>query len=409
MDVNQKDRQKLLNRVFNLLDGWSFILDGEGTILSLNESARNQLGGNQKDLPGKKISQVLFTRHKDFQDAYRKVAFESQNPVEYQFEEEGKKYKINIVPVFIGEKQTECLYILRVNDITENIKDEELLFRYKQMVSSVSNPIVFLDEHLKIRSYNDAFLLLYKTFEKNIIGTPIKTVFGKNNYQKLKNCINSCFMGHHIFMNDWFEFNDGIRRYMQIDFHPLMVEEDQVSGIIISQNDVSERKIIEEKLEELNRTDNLTGVYNRKKFKERLDLETERFRRYQITLSIIMFDIDHFKEINDRHGHDVGDQVLVELSRLTRNNIRDMDLLCRWGGEEFILLLPHTNLKSATLMAEKLRRMVESHEFPKVSRMTCSYGVTDFRKNDEEKTLFKRVDEALYEAKKAGRNQVRHR
>lgn len=408
MTFTEQELKKFFPEVFNLLEGWSFILDSEGVILAANDSAVNLLPGTRKQMVGRDINEIIFSKQSDMQDAYRKVARESKNPVEYQFQARGKTFKIHVVPVFPGTGDEDCRFILRINDITENKKDEELLFRYKQMVSSVNNPIVFLDEHLKIRSYNDAFLLLYKTFEKNIIGTPIKSVFGEKNFRKLASCIKSCFTGHHIFMNDWFDFSDGIRRYMQIDFHPLKVEEDQVSGIIISQNDVSERKIIEEKLEELNRTDGLTGVYNRKKFRERLELETERYRRYGVTFSVVMFDIDHFKAVNDRCGHDVGDQVLVELTRVTRNNIRDMDLLCRWGGEEFILLLPHTGLKSAVLMADKLRKSIASHSFPETTKITCSYGVTEFRKEDNEDSLYKRVDSALYQAKNAGRNLVRY-
>jgi diguanylate cyclase (GGDEF)-like protein len=119
-----------------------------------------------------------------------------------------------------------------------------------------------------------------------------------------------------------------------------------------------------------------------------------------------MFDIDHFKEINDGYGHAVGDEVLVELSGLVRRNIRSADLFARWGGEEFMVLLPHTDLGGAASMAEKLRESVETHSFPGVARVTCSFGVAGFTEIDDATVILKRVDDALYEAKETGRNRV---
>ncbi len=174
--------------------------------------------------------------------------------------------------------------------------------------------------------------------------------------------------------------------------------------LVAERTEALEQKI--KQVEELSVTDPLTGIFNRKRFNEELSVEIERVKRYSGFLALIMFDIDHFKEINDAYGHAVGDAVLVELTSLVGSLIRKADVFSRWGGEEFLILLPETDLDGAEKMAEKLRASVETRKFPGVARVTCSFGVATFTEIDDEDTLFKRADDALYEAKKTGRNRV---
>ena len=119
-----------------------------------------------------------------------------------------------------------------------------------------------------------------------------------------------------------------------------------------------------------------------------------------------MYDIDHFKEVNDTYGHEVGDSVLRELTRRVQNTIRDEDAIGRWGGEEFLILVGNVSSEQATALAERIRGIVELVPFQIVGTITVSFGVTSARKDDTRKTLFARVDKALYEAKKTGRNKV---
>jgi diguanylate cyclase (GGDEF)-like protein len=119
-----------------------------------------------------------------------------------------------------------------------------------------------------------------------------------------------------------------------------------------------------------------------------------------------MFDIDHFKSINDNFGHDAGDQILVNITGLVLREIRDTDVLARWGGEEFILLLPHTDGVTAAEAAERIRRSLEKFDFQHVAKVTASFGVTEYRPGEGSDTLLKRVDTALYAAKDQGRNRV---
>lgn len=153
-------------------------------------------------------------------------------------------------------------------------------------------------------------------------------------------------------------------------------------------------------------TDPLTGIYNRAKFDESLDNETTRSQRYKSPLSLIMYDVDHFKRVNDEHGHQIGDDVLVRLSEIVFERIRSTDLLARWGGEEFVILVPGLDGPTAHQAAEKLRAAIEQATFGVVGNITCSFGVAEFAEGDSAATLVARADNALYRAKMRGRNRT---
>jgi diguanylate cyclase (GGDEF)-like protein len=163
---------------------------------------------------------------------------------------------------------------------------------------------------------------------------------------------------------------------------------------------------LEHELETLASTDSLTNIYNRSKYEEIIAREIERANRYNRFLSMIIFDIDFFKKINDNYGHLVGDQVLKTLVSLTKKQMRGTDYLIRWGGDEFILILPETNLEGAKGFAERIRDLTARHKFDDIETLTVSLGVTHFCRGDMEHILFKRVDEALYKAKISGGNRV---
>ena len=153
-------------------------------------------------------------------------------------------------------------------------------------------------------------------------------------------------------------------------------------------------------------TDHLTGLNNRSKFEKEIKKEIYRAERYKKDFSIIMVDIDHFKDVNDNFGHEVGDSVLKEFAVLLAQNIRHSDMISRWGGEEFIILCPNTDSQSAAVLAEKLRDKAEEFIFKVIGHKTASFGVAQFSKENDAKKLFLEVDQALYEAKKQGRNRV---
>ena len=173
--------------------------------------------------------------------------------------------------------------------------------------------------------------------------------------------------------------------------------------------DESNRKLrmANEHLEEIALTDRLTGAWNRRKFEETAEQEMLRSQRYQEEVSILLIDIDFFKQINDEHGHLVGDQVLVEVVERIQQKLRVVDSIYRWGGEEFAVLLPCSTGEAAVAAAEKLRREVENKPLSaKKLRLTVSIGVAEFMSEDTLESWLKRVDDALYQAKKSGRNKV---
>lgn len=171
-------------------------------------------------------------------------------------------------------------------------------------------------------------------------------------------------------------------------------------------HDVTERKQAEEEIALQATTDPLTGIANRREFHAQLKKEVERSKRYATPLSLIMYDIDHFKRINDTFGHDAGDSVLRELAELVKRHIRTVDTLARWGGEEFMIIMPQSDGMAAGDAAEKLRGEITQHPFKGVGTLTVSFGVTAFTPHDDINAFLKRVDDALYQAKKSGRNRV---
>ncbi len=162
----------------------------------------------------------------------------------------------------------------------------------------------------------------------------------------------------------------------------------------------------EKELELLATTDELTDLYNRRAFSVHMKKEVERANRYATPLCLLMFDIDFFKKVNDTYGHEIGDSVLTEIAHLAKTTVRDQDVLARWGGEEFMVILPHTDEQGALHFAERLRRAIAEHDFVKPPNVTVSLGVTERQPGDNCDLLLSRVDLALYDAKAKGRNRA---
>jgi diguanylate cyclase (GGDEF)-like protein len=168
------------------------------------------------------------------------------------------------------------------------------------------------------------------------------------------------------------------------------------------------KKIFDQDLENMALTDGLTGLYNRRYFDMFYENIFNQSSRYGIPLTLIMCDIDHFKKINDTYGHDKGDVVLKEISDILKTNTRKTDIASRFGGEEFMLCLPSTEITSALDVARKIKQMVLKVKTKDIKKVTISMGVTFYRKEFENnpKGLLKRLDDLLYEAKKRGRNRI---
>ena len=170
--------------------------------------------------------------------------------------------------------------------------------------------------------------------------------------------------------------------------------------------DISYRKELELELKRRATTDSLTGIANRSRIEEFLEHQIRQGERYHSPFSIILIDIDHFKKVNDTYGHEVGDLVLKAVVNLVKLNIREADVLARWGGEEFVILVPSLELEAASKVAEKVRLSLYGHHIPKAARVTASFGVAQFYPGANIRDLVKNADTALYHSKDSGRNCV---
>jgi diguanylate cyclase (GGDEF)-like protein len=177
-----------------------------------------------------------------------------------------------------------------------------------------------------------------------------------------------------------------------------------VAGIVVAVSNLEKAHL---RIITLVNTDSLTRLANRRFFIEFLEKAMAFAKRHGQALCVIMADLDNFKSINDTYGHQAGDQVLAAFGQVMQASIRQEDLAARFGGEEFILMLPGTPLENATILAERLRESLENLSFaPLKTRVTASFGIAQYQPDDTFETLVKRADEALYAAKAAGRNRV---
>jgi diguanylate cyclase (GGDEF)-like protein/PAS domain S-box-containing protein len=218
-------------------------------------------------------------------------------------------------------------------------------------------------------------------------------------YQPLKNDL-----VEYLLFNARYKRKDGSEYIAEIRLQKL--NQNGKKQFVAIAHDITERMDLEENLKRLATIDSLTGIYNRYSINKEFDIEIERAKRYDSTFACVMLDIDHFKSVNDTYGHDIGDNILKEFTALISKYIRHGDRFGRWGGEEFILLLPELNNNQAVLLTEKLRKIIEEHLFQDHLQITVSCGVTTFNQGDSKKSLLKRADRVLYEAKNRGRNKV---
>lgn len=199
---------------------------------------------------------------------------------------------------------------------------------------------------------------------------------------------------------------DGESIYTDTVLSGIYDEENKFRELLAVSRDITEKVKMRREIKRLSETDKLTQLYNRLKLDSALENELNRTKGSTTTFGLIMIDIDHFKQVNDRFGHMAGDVILVELAELFKTSIRSTDIVGRWGGEEFMVILPDTDEKVAAELAEKICRKVSENRFPKQESITISLGVSVFNKDTSVDSIIYRADQALYLAKNNGRNQV---
>jgi len=398
------------NLIFSLIDASSdlaIIIEPNGTIYEINDAALRRFGLNREETVGSSLFKLLPEDFINFRKVYLEIVLQSNTP--HRFEDEYKSFIYNATIYPLMDKETSKIDKIAIfaTDKTVFKRNEDMYIKYSEILSTVQSPIIYIDKEKKIKIINEVYERYFKIKKDDIYDIPIKNLYGYKTFEeKLKENIDKCLKGNIVHSQDWFDFPDNSKRYMLMSYYPSFKNESTVIGAVINSTDITKMKNLEDELKRLSITDKLTGIYNRVKFSESLTDEISRCKRYNGNLSLIMFDIDHFKKINDSFGHNIGDEVLKKLSKLVQNCIRDTDLFFRWGGEEFMILLPQTNLKDAIILCERIRVDIESEYFEGPNTVTCSFGVTQYNENDSEDSFTKRVDNALYDSKHDGRNRV---
>jgi diguanylate cyclase len=280
---------------------------------------------------------------------------------------------------------------------------------YYQKIINGSSNIIFINNPFETIEVNDTFYKYFKEFRSF------------EEFKQEHRCISEYFLLEEGCLRqtmdgvNWLEYlithrggKNSVKmelageiRYFSISAS-LISQEKQHYAIIMS--DITEQETYKQELEHLTITDTLTGIGNRRYFQNKMAEECSRATRYKYPFSLILFDIDYFKQVNDEHGHNTGDEVLKEYTNLITPMLRENDIFCRIGGEEFIILLPHVDEAAAQKIAQKLRLAIQEHQ--KIVPITMSFGVTQYINGEDEESVFQRVDKALYKAKENGRNRV---
>lgn len=297
-----------------------------------------------------------------------------------------------------------------VRDITGIVRIE------KQLKDSESRLKLIIEKSpIGIFSYSvDGVVIKANSRFSEIIGTSRDAILGFNVYslknEKMLEAISWTLKGESANYEDYYTSTlSGKSIFVRASFVPLVNEEGNLVGGLGIVEDFTDRKRLEEEILKLSITDKLTQIYNRMKLDEALEQEVIRSKRSLQTFCTILVDIDHFKSVNDSNGHQMGDVVLIEVASLLKTEVRESDIVGRWGGEEFLIIATQTNREGGVKLAEKLRILIENHKFSCPEKITCSFGVASYQDGCTPSSLISRADEALYIAKRNGRNRVIYR
>ncbi len=284
---------------------------------------------------------------------------------------------------------------------------------------SIHDPFSIVDRDYRIVKVNDAYARMKKKQAHELLGKPCHEVLHGRSGICEECVIEKTFRSSDPCAKEKLVMNlDGQENWLEIYTYPVFDEQGKVSHVIEYARDITDRKMAEEEkkqlikeLNHLSTTDGLTGLFNRRALNDLLGYEIDRAKRYQSELSLIICDIDWFKQINDTYGHRAGDIALQAVTGALKHSLRKADILGRYGGDEFMLILPETSLTGAKNLADKIRAAIEDIKLEisggKVIRLSTSIGVAGCCVPAEDlDTIVARADAALYASKQAGRNRV---
>lgn len=292
-------------------------------------------------------------------------------------------------------------------DITDLMKEKKVHNLLAKALKQTDDIVYITDVKGNITYVNDSTLKNYGYTREELLGeNPKIFASGKHEksfYEKFWKTILTGKNYHHIMIN---ATKNGDLLYEEKIVTPIFNENNELESFVSTGTNITKRIELEKELEKMAIIDHLTNLYNRHKLNEVIRNELEQVKRYNEDAVIVMCDIDHFKHINDTYGHDVGDEVLKFLSQLLLKSIRKVDVVGRWGGEEFIMILSHIDLSHAYVKVESIRKKIENSLIDGKYKITVSFGMTQFLQTDTTTKLLRRVDDILYKAKQSGRNKV---
>lgn len=387
--------------------------------IAVNRGARENLGYTEEEL--KQMTPVdlkpEFTLQ-SFKELLEPLLRDEQKQIVFDTvyrRKDGSLYPVEI-HLELVEFDKEKVFVALVIDITERREMEKELKERNEILSTImesaGDAIIMIDDNGKVTFWNPAAERILGYSREEIIGKDLHMFMiqdmrlyeaYKEAFKKFRLTGKGSIVGKTVEMKT--RHKNGHEIDVELSLSAVRIKDSwHAIGII---RDISERKRFEELLYRQSITDPLTNIYNRRFFMQMLEQEIERVKRNKKPFSLIMFDLDHFKNVNDRFGHAAGDTVLRSVADTVKKRIRKTDYFARWGGEEFIILLPETSLNNAAELAEELRKKISETELDGIGKVTASFGVTEYRNTDTMDTLLLRVDGALYEAKGSGRNCVK--
>ncbi len=399
----RRQEDKILHQLFNV--GFPvLIVSDKGNIIKANEFASNFYGIPLEELEKKSVFDINTASKEYLLNFLKRGLNKYQRCIFTHRTKDGEKeVQTNVIPIlYHGKKRLLCI----IEDIsdkekikTELILKEELL---RNIYDNAKVCILIYDEELNILKASPWCFRLLGYEEKELVNKKMTDIFDEDKdmlnalkpepYQKITSILK-------------LKAKDKTLVYAKCISSVIIHEGNMlnIATIYDIQKEVQER----EKYRELSEIDTLTKAHNRRAFEEAVEFLISNYKNKTGAFSIIMFDIDDFKKINDTYGHDAGDITLKKISEIVLNNIRQEDIFCRIGGEEFVLILKSVNIFDAFSVAEKLRKLIENtpiHYDNFSINITCSFGIAEFDKSDTKKSLFKKADLALYVSKTSGKN-----
>ena len=284
---------------------------------------------------------------------------------------------------------------------------------WEMIFDNMADAVLVLDSKQRLVDYNRRCLDIFPQLDKKWIGSQVVNIMSHHNWGQKALALSS---GNTL---DIIINKNGYSTFYQLSVRELLTQSRQKAGVILTFSDISRHKQLMEKLEAKAGTDELTGIFNRRHLMQTLKTEMIRGQRTDRPLSLMMMDLDHFKSINDTHGHQCGDEVLRHFAGIISENIREIDVFGRYGGEEFLIVLPETDGHTAFTLANRLCALVEKNPWVRSDiavKYTVSIGLgwmendaskaKDFNLDTAMTRLLKQADNALYQAKNQGRNRA---